>query len=322
MRRVLVTGGSGFVGAEVCRALSARGWRLRLALRRERPGLPEGERVLVGEIGPATDWGAALEGVDAVVHLAARVHVLRETAEDPNHAFALVNTLGTERLARAAAAAGVRRLVYASSIKVNGESTQGRPFCELDPPAPQDAYARSKAAAELALAAVAAESGLEVAVVRPPLVYGPGVGGNLALILRAIGLGLPLPLGSIRNRRSLVGVWGLAELLASCAEHPAAAGETFLAADRPDLSTPELVRHLAAGLGRPARLWPVPPGLLLALGTALGRRAELERLCGSLEVDSGKARRLLGWAPALSLEEGLRRTARAHADARPGGPGR
>lgn len=317
MRRVLVTGAAGFVGGSVCLALEARGWRIRVALRRAVPGALGYEQALVGDIGPDTDWAPALEDVEAVVHLAARVHVMREGSADPEAAFARINTQGTERLAAQAAAVGVRRLVYVSSIKVNGEATGGRPFTEADPPNPSDPYGRSKAAAEQAIARVAAGSQLEAVVVRPPLVYGPNAGGNLHRLLRAIDLGLPLPLGAIHNRRSMVGVWNLAELLALCAEHPAAAGETFLAADEPDLTTPDLVRLLASGLGKAPRLWAVPPGLLQWIGAVVGRRAEVERLCGSLQVSSDKARRLLGWAPAVSLDDGLRRTAQAYALASP-----
>lgn len=311
MKRVLVTGASGFIGGEVCRALSERGWQVRMAVRAQRPGLPDHERVLVGEIGTETDWTRALAGVAAVVHLAARVHVMREVAADPDAAFARVNVLGTECLARAAVQAGVQRFVYVSSIKVNGEATTGRPFTELDPPDPRDPYARSKAAAEEALARVARGGALAHVIVRPPLVYGPGVGGNLGQLLRALRLGLPLPLGAIHNRRSLVGVWNLADLLALCAEHPAAAGETFLAADQSDLSTPQLLRLLAAGLGKPARLWPVPPRLLWWLVAAAGQRAALERLCGSLQVSAAKACTLLGWEPPVPPAAGLRRTAQA-----------
>lgn len=315
MNVVLVTGATGFVGGEVCHQLLNRGWRVRAALRRA-SDLPVGvESVVVGDIGADTDWSAALDGVVAVIHLAARVHVMHENASDPLGEFRRVNVAGTSRLATQAAAVGVGRLVFVSSIKVNGESTDGRPpFTEADPVAPSDPYGISKWEAETELLHIAAASNLEVAIVRPPLVYGPGVGGNLRRILRAVASGLPLPFASIDNRRSLVGVWNLADLLLCVLTHPRAAGETFLAADGRDLSTPELIRGLAAGMGRPARLFPVPQGLLTVLGRWSGRGAEMDRLCGSLEVDAGKARTLLDWEPPVAVEDGLRRTAQAILD--------
>lgn len=312
MNVVLVTGATGFIGGEVCRQLLDRGWRVRAALRRAF-ALPTGvESAVVGDIGADTDWSAALDGVGAVIHLAARVHVMHEQASDPLNEFRRVNVAGTSRLATQAAAAGVGRLVFVSSIKVNGESTDERPpFTETDPAAPVDPYGISKWEAETELLRISAASHLEVAIVRPPLVYGPGVGGNLRRILRAVASGLPLPFASIDNRRSLIGVWNLADLLLCALTHPRAAGEIFLAADGRDLSTPALIRGLAAGMGRPARLFPVPQGLLTALGRWSGRGAEMNRLCGSLEVDAGKARTLLGWEPPVAVEDGLRRTAQA-----------
>lgn len=311
MRTVLVTGATGFVGGLVVAALRARGLTARAALRR--PGTladPGVETRLVGEVGPDTDWDGALQGVDGVVHLAARVHVLRERAADPLAEFRRVNAAGTAQLAARAAAAGVRRLVFVSTIKVNGEATGERPFGEDDPPAPEDAYGVSKWEAEQALWRVAREAGLEAVVIRPPLVYGPGVGGNLRRLLRVLDAGWPLPFGAVANRRSLIGVWNLADLVVTALEHPGAAGETFLAADGEDLSTPELLRRLAAALGRPARLLPVPVRVLRLLGRLVGRRAEVERLCGSLRVDAGKARERLAWTPPVPVDEGLARTAR------------
>lgn len=272
----------------------------------------------VGSIGPDTDWGAALSGVDTVVHLAARVHVTDETAADPMAAFRQVNVLGTERLARSAAAAGVRRLVFLSSVKVNGEGTRGRAYTEGDAPAPEDGYARSKWEAERGLARIADETGLEVVVLRPPLVYGPGVKANFLALMRAIDRGLPLPLGAIDNRRSLLFVGNLADAVVRCIGHPGAAGKTFLLRDGEDVSTPELIRRLARALERPARLFPFPPALLkLAAGLA-GRREAADRLLGSLTVDDSRIRRELGWAPPHGLDQGLRITAAWYRSRRPG----
>ncbi|MFT3717978.1 NAD-dependent epimerase/dehydratase family protein [Pseudorhodoferax sp.] len=309
---IVLTGGSGFVGRAVVQALARRGSALRLAGRAAAapvPLPPHVQTVAVAPLGPQADWSAALRGASAVLHLAARAHVLRDPAADPLAAYRAVNTAGTLRLAEQAAAAGVRRFVFASTVKVHGESTPAdRPFTEDMAPAPQDPYALSKWEAEQGLAAIAARTGMEVVVVRPPLVYGPGVRANFAALVRAVARGWPLPLGAIDNRRSLVGLDNLVDLLLLCLEHPAAAQQTFLASDGEDLSTPALLRRLAAAMGRPARLLPVPPALLRAGAGLLGRGAAVERLCGSLRVDIAKARRVLGWAPPLGVDEGLRRT--------------
>ena len=264
----------------------------------------------MGSIDGHTDWGAALDGVTTVIHLAARVHVTRDTAADPLAEFRRVNVAGTERLALQAAARGVRRLVYVSSIKVNGERTDGRPFGDSDMPRPEGAYAQSKLEAEHVLRGIAARTGLDVVIVRPPLVYGPGVKGNFLSLLRLVDSGLPLPFARCDNRRSLIGVTNLADLLAECALHPAAAGEIFLAADGEDLSTPGLVRRVAGALGRRARLLPVPVSWLGGAARLLGRAALYERLCGSLQVDAGKAGRVLGWRPRLTVDDELTATAR------------
>ncbi len=309
MTRVLVTGANGFIGRALCRALASADVWVRAAVRsRGRGGAIATEEVVVGDLGPATGWADALHEVEVVVHLAARVHVLRETAADPLAAFRVPNVLGTERLARSCAEAGVRRLIFLSSVKVNGEATGARGFTEEDPPTPEDAYAVSKAEAEVLLRKVAKDTGLEVVVIRPCLVYGPGVGGNVRLLLRALARGVPLPLGSVRNRRSLMGLDNLCDLLQRCVAHPSASGETFLATDGRDLSTPEMIRALAAGLGRPARLIPVPPRVLKMAARLSGQTPAVQRLAGSLEVDSGKVRRMLEWMTPVSPEEGLRRT--------------
>lgn len=310
MSGILVTGASGFVGKALCADLARRGERVVAAVRS--PGtapLTSLERV-VGDLAAMPDLGAALAGIDCVVHLAARAHVMRDRDPDPESAFRYANTVATRHLAGQAASAGVRRLVFLSSVKVNGESTAAQPFRETDEPAPQDAYGRSKHAAEDALREVAAGTGLEIVVIRPPLVYGPGVKANFSALMAAVAKGVPLPLASIENRRSLVGIWNLCDLIATCIRHPGAAGETFLVSDGQDLSTPDLIRALGHGLQRPARLFPVPPGLLRAAGSVVGRADRVERLVGSLQVDASKAMRRLAWQPPVAALEGIDRTAR------------
>ena len=307
MTRVLVTGANGFVGRVLCRRLLDAGFKVRAAVRSSAAGsdLPEGmEMVIVGDIGDHTDWREALAGVDVVVHLAARVHVMQETAQDPLAAFREVNVLGTERLARQAASQGVQRLIFLSSIKVNGERSDA-PFRADQPVDPEDPYAISKWQAEQALQAIGKTTGLQVVVVRPPLVYGPGVKGNFRRLLKLVERGLPLPFASIDNRRSLVNVDNLCDLLTLCVEHPRAAGEVFLVSDNQDLSTPELIRTMAEALGRPARLLPVPVSWLLALAGLLGRRQEMQRLTESLQVDMGRTMATLDWRPRHSVAEGI-----------------
>jgi nucleoside-diphosphate-sugar epimerase len=306
----LVTGATGFVGAHLIPALQGAGWTVRAAVRSSAGVvLPEGvDRVAVGDLAQAPDLRDALAGIDVVIHLAGRAHVVRETAADVDRIFGRVNVAATRHLADQAAVAGVRRFVLLSSVKVNGERTGDRPFTEADVPAPEDAYGRSKQEAEQALRAVGAATGLAVAIVRPPLVYGPGVKANFLRLLRLVDRGVPLPLGSVRNQRSLIGVWNLCDLIVACATHPAAAGETFLASDQRDLSTPELIRLIGHALGRPARLFPFPVTALRQAGRLAGQGDAVERLVGSLQVDSTKATRLLGWQPVVGVEEGLRRT--------------
>jgi nucleoside-diphosphate-sugar epimerase len=307
---VLVTGANGFVGRALCRRLAEAGHRVRAATRDGTA--PEGaaEAIAVGEITPVTDWREALDGADRVVHLAARVHRMRESGPSPMTDYRIANTFASVRLGLEAVKAGTQRLVFVSTAKVHGEaSPPGRPFTEADPPAPDGPYAISKAEAEAELAALGRERGLEVAIVRPPLVYGPGVRGNVLALMRLVDRGLPLPLGAVGNRRSLVGVRNLADLLARCIEAPEAAGQTVLASDGPPMSTPELIRRIAAALGRPARLVPLPPALLSTAAALAGQRAAAARLVGSFEVDSGRARDLLGWAPPVPVEEELAATA-------------
>lgn len=311
MSNVLVTGANGFVGGALHRTLEDRGHWARGAVRSKEAEASAGrELCVVGDIGPNTQWAAALENIDSVVHLAARVHVMNEEAEDPLAEFRRVNVAGTERLAREAAANGVRRMVYVSSVKVNGERTSGVPFTEEDPPRPGDSYAISKWEAEQSLRCVASETGLEAVILRPPLVYGPGVKANFLELLKLVNSGLPLPLRSADNRRSLIYVSNLAGAIVECLERTEAAGETFLVSDGEDLSIPELVRLVAHALGKPPRLLPCPPAVLRAAGRASGRPETVDRLLESLEVDSGRVRSSLEWSPPYTTEEGLIETAR------------
>lgn len=320
--RVLVTGATGFVGRAVTAALVAHRRDVRRALRTVAQASPGAgvTDVVTGDLDARTPWEAALAGVDAVIHLAARVHVLDERAADPLAEFRRVNVEGTRALAQACVRHGVCRLVHVSTVKVHGEATHGRPFTEADRPAPEDPYGVSKMEAEAALQAVARDTGLEVVVVRPPLVYGPGVGANFLALLRAVDRGLPLPLGAVRNRRSLVYVGNLVDALVRCVDHPAAAGGTFLVDDGAAVSSPELVRAIALALGRPARLLPVPPAWLRLAGALTGRRAAVERLLSDLEVDSGALRRTLDWMPPWTPAEGLADTVAWYR--RPAGGGR
>lgn len=305
MNMVLVTGATGFIGRALHARLIAMGIPVRAASRQPAPG-----HTSVGALDGSTDWSAALAGVDVVVHLAARVHVMRDTEVDPLAAFRKSNVEATLNLARQAAKGGVRRFVFISSIKVNGErSTSGAPFTADDVVMPVDAYAVSKREAEVGLLRLAEETGMSVVIIRPPLVYGPGVKANFEAMMRWLIRGVPLPLGAIHNRRSLVALDNLVDLIVTCIDHPAAANRVFLAGDGEDLSTTELLRRLAAALGAPARLVPVPAPLLELVASLLGRQAVAQRLCGDLQVDISKARQLLGWVPPMTVEEGLRRTA-------------
>jgi UDP-glucose 4-epimerase len=270
--------------------------------------LKDVEPLIVGSIDRATNWTEALREVDAVFHLAARVHVMKDTAVDSLAEFRKVNVLGTLNLARQAAAVGVKRFVFVSSVKVNGESTPvGQAFTEADEPNPQDAYAVSKFEAEQGLREIAADTGMAVVIIRPPLVYGPGIKANFAALMRAVQRGWPLPLGAVRNQRSLVALDNLVDFVVTCITHPQAVNQTFLVSDGQDLSTTELVRGMAHAAGVPARLLPVPVWALQAGATLLGKGDAVQRLCGNLQVDISKARQLLGWVPPVSVDEGLRR---------------
>lgn len=303
MPSILVTGANGFVGRALCPALEHAGHRVRRGVRRPRDAARDDAITPIGDIDASTDWSQALSGIDVVIHLAGRAHVMHETlaADAVRSAYFSTNADGTETLARSAAAAGARRIVFVSSIKVNGESTSGTPYRESDPPQPLDDYGRSKLEAERRLAAVARDTGIEHVIVRPPLVYGPGVKGNLARLIEIVERGIPLPFGAIDNRRSLIGLTNLVSVLRICAEHPAAAGKTFLLSDGRDVSTAELVHLIAAAMNRRARLVPVPASWLRAFARLTGSGA-LARLTGSLQIDSSLIRACTGWQPSMSIE--------------------
>ena len=304
--RVLLTGATGFVGRTLA-ATAVGELRWRAAVRSGfAPGVGA-DQIAVGSIDGQTDWSDALTGIDCIVHLAAHVHVMSPTAHD-KAAFERTNVLGTERLARAAAAAGVRRFIYLSSIKVNGESTGHQAFRAEDVPQPQDDYARSKLEAERRLSTVAAATGMTVSIVRPPLVYGPGVRANFLRLISLAHSGLPIPLASIANARSMVSVWNLCDLICALLLHEQPMSGVFLVADGEDISTADLILRLARIMHRPTRLFAFPIGALRTLAALTGRSAELHRLCNSLTVDMTRTRARLNWSPPLSLEIGLART--------------
>lgn len=308
---VLLTGGTGFVGRALSQSLSnSHRFSVVQAVRRANHSSAVRE-VVVGDIDAHTDWRDAVRGVEVLIHAAARVHVMNETAADAVAEFRKVNVDGTLNLARQAVAAGVKRFIFISSIKVNGEGTaQGRPYTVHDAPAPIDAYGISKLEAEQGLHQLAAETGMEIVIIRPVLVYGPGVKANFMSLMRWVSQGIPLPLGIIHNRRSIVFLDNLVDLIIKCIAHPAAANQTFLVSDGEDLSTTELLNRMGKALGKPARLLPVP-GTLLELGASLlGKRAVAQRLLGSLQVDISHTRNTLDWKPPVAVDDGLARTAR------------
>ena len=306
--KLLVTGAHGLVGRAVCQALAARGLSVRAAVRSASPGSTGAGTFMTGDMDGQTVWHAALEGIDCVLHLAARVHVMRDDSADPLAEFRRVNVDATLNLAHQAAAAGVQRLVFISSVKVNGEATlPGQAFTETDPPHPQDAYGQSKYEAEQGLLQIAAQTGLAVVIIRPPLVYGPGVKANFAALMRAVQRGWPLPLGAIDNRRSLVALDNLVDFILTCVSHPKAANQVFLVSDGQDVSTPALVRAMAQAVGRRARLLAMPWWLLQAVGRLLGQGDALARLGGNLQLDIAKAHTLLGWRPPVTMSQQLQK---------------
>ena len=307
---VAVTGASGFVGRALCSEVVRRGLKVRGITRLPSHMPPGVENVSVGNVNGDTDWGHALAGCDVVIHLAARVHIMNDTSNDPLAEFRWVNTQGSAKLAHDALAAGVRRLVNVSSIGVNGPSTEGeRQFTDEDIPDPHNPYSVSKWEAEQALQQIAADSRIEVVTVRPPLIYGPGVRGNFLRLLGAVDRGIPLPLGLTRNFRDLLFVGNLVDFLIVCAFHPAASGNTYLVSDGTPVSTDTLLKGLARALGVQSRLFSVPPFLLQLIGNLTGHRAEFERLLSSLRVNSTKVCKELDWFPPFTLRQGLQATA-------------
>lgn len=309
---VLITGAAGFVGRNLCTRLIQDNYSIRgTILCTEAPSklIVGTEPVPIEPIGLNTDWAQALTGVDTVIHLAARVHVMQETATDPLLEFRRVNLHGTECLARQAAQAGVKRFVFMSTIGVNGSNSGSKAFTEGDDPRPHNPYSVSKLEAEISLREISAKTGMEVVIVRAPLVYGPGNPGNFLSLLSIIANGIPLPLASVCNLKSFLYVKNLADALAACAIHPSAAGQTYLVSDGEDVSTPELIRRVASALGRPARLFPFPTGLMRFAEKMLGNSTSVEQLVGSLRVDNSKIRRELDWVPPFTMTEGLQETA-------------
>ena len=309
---ILITGATGFIGHALCNTLHQQAEHpVRGAVRVLPPAPHAIHYVQVGSIHAQTHWGEALQDVNQVVHLAARVHLMHDRSKDPLNEFRQVNVQGTVNLAQQAAHAGVKRFIFLSSVKVNGERTQpGKPFTSLSPPAPEDPYGLSKHEAEQQLRQIAAQTGMEVVIIRPPLVYGPGVKANFHSMMRWLMRGVPLPLAAVtHNRRSLISVDNLIDLIIACLTHPAAANQTLMASDGEDLSTADLLKRMGAALGQPARLIYVPTGVL-RLGSALLNKPDVyQRLCSSLQIDLSTTRQLLNWTPPISVDEGLRRTA-------------
>jgi nucleoside-diphosphate-sugar epimerase len=316
---ILVTGGSGFLGAALVKHLAAMdGCALVLPIRNTQAGFPPSARVLqIQDLDADTDWKQALCGVDKVVHAAARVHVMKEASADPLTEFRKVNVDGTLNLARHAAAAGVKRFIFISSIKVNGERTEpGTAYCADDMPAPIDPYGISKMEAEQGLRELASSTSMEVVIIRPVLIYGPGVKANFLSMMKWLSKGVPLPLGAIHNRRSLVALDNLIDLIIVCLNHPLAANQTFLVSDGQDVSTTDLLRKTSHALCRPARLIPFPVWIMRSLALSLGKQALVQRLFDSLQVDISKNQQLLGWSPPMTLEQSLRKTARHFSESR------
>ena len=304
--KVMVTGANGLVGRHACEQFVGQGMFVRAAVRSCSTVPHATETISVGEIDGKTSWQSVLIGIDVVVHLAARVHVMNDHAVDPAAEFRRMNVEATLNLARQAAVAGVRRLIFVSTAKVHGEFTApGQMFSEHDPPSPKDAYAISKWEAEQGLHSISKSTGLELVIVRPPLVYGPGVRANFLALMNLVRRGWPLPFAAVANVRSLIALGNLVDFIGTCMTHPAAANQVFLVSDGHDLSTAELVSAIARAAGMPVRLFSVPVWLLLLAGGLTGQSKAMERLCKNLQLDIRKARTQLNWRPKLGVAEAL-----------------
>ncbi len=311
MSKVLVTGAAGFIGRRLVSELLTSGFDVIASMRKHSKSIDQGVvQRIDGEITPQNNWTQTLKGVSNIVHLAARAHVLKDSSSDPLAEFRKTNVHGTLNLAAQAAKNGVKRFIFISSIGVNGNQS-ARPFTINDPPNPVEPYAVSKFEAESGLRQIADETGMELVIIRPPLVYGPGAPGNFGRLVRLVQKGMFIPLGKVNNRRSLVALDNLVDLILTCLEHPAAAGQIFLVSDGEDLSTPELIRKIARTMGKKARLLPVPPYLLRLAGRIMGKSAEVERLIGSLQVDITHTCETLGWKPVVSMDEQLKKIVEA-----------
>ncbi|UOG92020.1 MAG: SDR family oxidoreductase [Candidatus Thiothrix sulfatifontis] len=326
MKNILLTGSTGFIGSSLTQHLHQKGYSIIAAVRQISDAFsPDIKQVSVTDLLPSTNWTSAINKVDTIIHLAARAHILKDQATDPLAAFRETNTYATLNLAQQAANAGVRRFIFISSIGVNGNQTYAQPFTaddDITPLAPcgrgaegeglHTPYAISKHEAEIGLRQLATETGMEIVIIRPPLVYGANAPGNFGQLIKTVAHGIPLPLGNIHNQRSLVALPNLIDLITTCIDHPAAANQTFLVSDGEDLSTTELLQRLSRALGKPARLLPIPQSWLETALTLVGKRAIAQRLCGNLQVDISKTRDLLGWIPPVSVDAALRQTAQAY----------
>lgn len=310
---ILLTGATGFVGNAVLTQLNQQsGLTVRTYGRRDPVGLQLGSTNnwshFVGEVGAAVDYASALQSVDIVIHCAAQAHVMNSLANNCADLYKDTNVDGSINLARQAIVAGVKRFIFISSVKVNGESTtNASPFSHASRPAPEDNYGRSKQAAEDGLRTLVANSGMELVIIRPPLVYGLGVKGNFFSLLTIAKSNLPLPLGAIHNQRSIVALDNLVDLIITCVTHPHAANQTFLVSDDDDISTTQLLEMMARAAGKSPRLLPVPMSWLRLAGKLTGKQAVIERLCGNLQVDISHTKKMLGWQPPISVEEGIKR---------------